>query len=168
MTKNAKDLNAYAAKALAAVYETQDYARMHKLLSDKEPRLKPISADIFGMEYLAARLALACRAWEENCGENGVKGEEDKKALLRHIMNSFQSPKFLNLATAFSNYLHCPRVEEMPAIAVSEHLFKRLGIPGTVRKISGEEVSDGFKSMVAESESFRSSFENDFFEFVNS
>ncbi len=164
-----RDLKVYAAQVLSMIYEHNDHERVHELLKARDRKFLAISSDTFGLEYLAARLALACKVWERCCDENRVEDEESRKALLRAIMKTFESSRFLSIATVFSNYLHAPDVPEgeNPSLSVCETLFKRMAANPVARKISGAAVADAFQMLMAISESFRTSFENDFFEFLH-
>lgn len=163
---SSKDYKVYASQVLALIYEHNDHERIFDLLKVRDPKIAQAGAETFGMEYLAGRLALACRVWETACVENGQTSEETQKALLRRIMQTFESDKFLKLAELFSEYLHAPEIETQPTIAVSQTLFSRLGAVTKVNKTSGPEASPAFETLVGVSESFRTSLENQFFEFV--
>lgn len=162
-----KDYKTYASQVLALIYEHNDHERIYDLLKVREPKIAQAGAETFGMEYLAGRLALACRVWEMACIENGQTSEDTQKALLRRIMQTFESDKFLKLATLFSEYLHAPEIEEQPTVAVAETLFKRMDLNTTVTKSTGPEASVAFETLIAVSESFRTSLENQFFEFTH-
>lgn len=162
----AKDFKNYASQVLAQIYEHNDYERIHDLLKHRDRKFEGITNEAFGTEYLAGRLALACRLWELCCIENRVESEENQKALMRTVMKGFDDPKYLNLATVFSEYLHDPAMDEDPVLAVVEKLFKRLAAKPTVAKVSGPAVADTFQMMMAVSDSFKNAFENDFFEFA--
>lgn len=165
---SSKDFKTYASQVLAMIYEHNDHERIFELLKSKEPKFARVSADTFGMEYLAGRIALACRVWEAACVENGRKSEEDQKALLRRVMQTFESSKFLKLAETFSHYLLLPEIENQPVITVCENLFKRLSINPEAVKSTGPEASPAFQTIVAVSDSFRTSLENQIFEFIHS
>lgn len=162
----AKDYKTYASQVLAMIYEHNDHERIYDLLRVRDPKIAAAGPETFGMEYLAGRLALACRVWENACIENGQTSEDTQKALLRRIMQTFDSDKFLKLAQLFSEYLHAPEIETQPTVAVTETLFKRLGAATTANKSTGPEASPAFETLVGVSESFRTSLENQFFEFV--
>ncbi len=164
---NTKDLKSYAAQVLSMIYEHNDHERVQELLKNRDRKFMAISGDLFGMEYLSARLAMACRVWERCCDENKIKEEESRKALLKCVMQTFQSSKFLRIAEVFSQYLHAPHVEENPSLAVAEVFFKRLAANPVAQKVSGPAVADAFQMFMAVSESFRTSFENEFFEYIH-
>lgn len=161
-----KDYKTYAAQVLALIYEHNDHERIYDLLKVRDPKIAQAGGETFGMEYLAGRLALACRVWESACVENGQTSEDTQKALLRRIMQTFESEKFLKLAELFSEYLHAPEIETQPTISVAETLFRRLGASTQAQKSTGPEPSPAFETLVGVSESFRTSLENQFFEFV--
>lgn len=161
-----KDYKTYASQVLALIYEHNDHERIYELLKVRDPKIAEAGPETFGMEYLAGRLALACRVWESACLENKLTSEDIQKALMRRIMQTFESDKFLKLATLFSEYLHAPEIETQPTVSVAETLFKRVGAGTTVKKSAGPEASPAFETLVAVSESFRTSLENQFFEFI--
>ncbi len=161
-----KDFKQYASQVLAHIYEHNDYERIHELLKHRDRKFEGITADAFGLEYLAGRLALACKLWERSCDENRIEPEDDRKAFLRKVMSGFESPKYLSLATVFSEYLHDPAMETDPVLAVIEKIFRRLAVTPTVGKVSGPAVADTFQMLMAVSDSFKNSFENEFFEFA--
>ena len=161
-----KDFKSYASQVLALIYEHNDHERIYDLLKVRDPKIATAGGEAFGMEYLAGRLALACRVWEAACVENGLTSEETQKALLRRIMQTFESDKFLKLAELFSEYLHAPEIEDQPSVSVAETLFKHLSANPTVNKSTGAAASPAFETLVAVSESFRASLENQFFEFI--
>ena len=162
-----KDFKNYASQVLALIYEHSDYERVHDLLKHRDRKFAGINVDAFGNEYLAGRLALACTLWERCCVENRIPEEETQKALMRRVMQGFESPKFLKLASVFSEYLHDAGLEENPVLGVVEKLFHRLAANAKVRKVTGPAVADAFQMMIAISESFKNSFENEFFTFVH-
>ena len=163
-----KDYEAYAIRLLPKFYETSDYPHVFRALREKDPTFRKVSDDTFGFEFLSLKLALACRIWDKACEENEVKDEAEKKALLRVIMNSFQSPKFVKIAEAFSDYLHSENADAKPWIALPAHFFKRLKVSGVDKKKWKEDISEAFQFLVGLSEGFKNSFENQFFEFANS
>lgn len=163
----AKDFKNYASQVLAHIYEHNDFERIHTLLRQRDRKFEGVSPDVFGTEYLAGRLALACKLWERACDENRINSEETRKALLRRVMQGFESQKFLPLAAAFSEYFQEPAVEENPLLGTVEKLFNRLSINSRTNRSSGPAPAETFETMMAVSESFKTSFENDFFEFVH-
>jgi hypothetical protein len=162
-----KDYEAYAIRLLPGLYDSSDFGRVQQALKDMEYRFLKISGDDFGLEFLTMKLALACRSWDHACGENGVEDEADQKALLKVIMNSFQSPKFLKIAETFSDYLHTENAETQPWLSMPALFFKRLKMEALVKKDGKEDINPAFQLLVELADSFRSEFENDFFEFVN-
>ena len=164
---NEKDYEAYAIRLLPGLYDNSEFPQIHKTLRNAEYRFMKIPEEDFGLEFLTFKLALACRSWERACDENRVEAESDQKALLKVIMNSFQSPKFLKIATAFSDYLHSENAETQPWIAMPTHFFKRLKIDPLEKKEGKDGISEGFQMLVEFADGFRSEFENAFFEFVH-
>ena len=158
---------AYVAKKLASIYETNDFQNILGILKKADKQFSKIREDLFGMEYLASRLALACRVWEHCCEENGVQEEIYEKMLLRKIMNSFQSPKYVDLASSFSDYLYHDPGKPNPVISIADRFYQRLDLKSTVGEGKAQKVTESFQTLVALSDSFRTSFENDFFEFAN-
>lgn len=163
----AKDFKLYAGSQLKQIYQNADHKDVHSKLCGHEPNFALINENLFGLEYLAARLAVACRAWEAACDENGITDDESKKAFLRAVMDSFKSSKFLNIATAFSEYHLTINAETGPVVPIVEHFFTRLKIIVSPPSAEGGQViSDAFQMMFFLSESFRTDFENQFFEFT--
>jgi hypothetical protein len=166
MEKNNK-LDAYAAKILPGLFEVEDFSRIYQSLQEADARFKDVTPDTFGVEFLCLRLAMACKSWEKACGENGMKDEAVKKILLKRIMNSFQSPKFLKMATAFSGYLYSENAEAHPEIGLPEQLFKNLNMETRKQSSGKEEPADAFQLIVGVCSSMRNSFENEFFESIH-
>ena len=159
-----KKLEDYAAEILPGLFEVEDFTRIYKSLQEHDPRFKDVTPDSFGMEFLCLRLALACKAWEKTCEENQIKDEAAKKILLKRVMNSFQSPKFLKMATTFSAYLYSKNAVEHPEIGLPEQLFKNLNMETCKKNSVKEEPGDAFQLLVGICSSLRNSFENEFFE----
>lgn len=163
-----RDLKAYAQKQLEFIYKNPDHKETQAKLCGHEPNFALINENIFGLEYLAARLAVACRAWEAACEENSITEESSRKAFLRAVMESFKSEKFLNVATAFSDYHLTVNAETGPVIPVIENFFKRLKVELAPGEGAGRKLTGAFEMMFYQSEGFRTDFENRFFEYLNS
>lgn len=167
--KNYSELKNFAARKLAAIYETSDYARIHIHLGSVESSFRSVSADKFGLEYLAACLALASISWGKCCRENDLAGKENENIFFKMLMDSFAAPKFINVASAFSVYLHSPEASEKSVLAVAGTFFQRLELKRLIESESGVgRMHEAFRLLVEAWEGFRSSFENDFFEFIHS
>lgn len=162
-----KILQEYAQKVLSSILAEREYGPLLERLQSEEKKLLTVSRDRFSMEYLPAKLAVACLLWETQCRENGLEGNE--KMLFQFVMQLFKSPKMVSMASSFSDYLYASDSEQghspMPALVV--RLFERLGLQGLLRgKKQGPALSAPFKILVETLEGFRSSLENDFLEFV--
>ncbi len=162
------NLNSYAAQALVDVYNLNDFEMIYKHLCGQSAAFSSVSAEAFSFEYLASRLAMASLSWIAACKENNITDDAEQKIFLKLIMNSFASPKFVNIASVFSEYLYSRDEDnKTPSIAVAHLLFKRLGKESMERTGGVAKMNNGFQVLVEIFEGFRSSFENDFFEFIN-
>ena len=170
MTKTHKELEVYGVRKLAEVYAGLDHEQVHAALCADDPNFALIEGPQFALEYAGGRLAMACRAWEAACLENGVKDEGSVKIFLRAVMNSFKTPEHVAAADAFSSYLHCGDEDQGAAAAVTEKMFQRIKVDAILSTAEGSQraASAAFERLMLLSESFRTEFENDFFEFIHS
>lgn len=161
-----KDYKAYAAKQLAGIYEVNDYERVLQALKEADIHFADVVPATFGLEFLAARLALAAHGWSRACKENHVEEKGAENYFFKAVMQSFQTSKFVDIAGAFSEYLHAPAVEEKPVLSISAMMMKRLGLAGSLLKGQEPVLTTGFRLLVETAESFKSGFENEFFDFA--
>lgn len=159
-----KDLKVYAAQQLAAIYEVNDYERVLQALKTADLHFADILPSLFGQEFLSARLALAAHAWSQSCKDTGIKEKGAENYFFKAVMQSFQSPKFVDIAGGFSEYLHAPASEERPVLALSAMMMKRLGLASSLQENGKPVLTPGFQMLVGIAESFKSDFENRFFE----
>lgn len=165
--KTEEEFKKYASQALAKIYAMNDYERVLDTLRDAgDDTFKDVAPAGFGLEYLSARLALASHAWIKGCQENYVENRAVENIFFKTVMNSFQSDKFVEIAKAYSEYLHAPEVEKHASLAVSLLLMKRLGIGQKLIKDGKPVLLDSFQLVVSTAESFKEDIENDFFDFV--
>ncbi len=162
------DYSAYASKVLAGIYQDTDYERLLESLRQVDPHFLDISPEKFGMEFLAVRLALACHAWSKMCQEADLIETGIENAFMKTVMQSFQSPKFLEIAKAYSEYLHSPQANSRPVLSITANWMKRLGLAGTMEKDEKPVLTPGFQALMEISEAFKNQCENDFFEFSHS
>lgn len=150
---------------LASIYETQDYERIRGHMADVEPKVVSIPADTFACEYLAARLALGTALWEALCRENKLTAEAQTKAFLKQVMGDFHSKKFLPLASAFSEYLYAPGIEqeELAILAVTVCFLERLAIEQPSKRSAATDLSPVFRRTAEVFEAFKSWFESEFY-----
>lgn len=160
-----KDYQKFAAEKLAALYLVEDYPRVLEALKETDPAFEDVPLAAFGMEFLGMRLALACHAWARGCKENHLKDAGIENLFFKTVMKSFQTPKYVDIATVFSEYLHAPESAEKPLLPVAGLMMRRLSLAEHMGSIQKPKLSPGFKSLVEIAESLKSSFENDFFEF---
>ena len=162
-----KDFKAFAAQKLAEIYGLNDYERVLRALKEADLAFADVVPVRFGMEFLAARLALAAHGWSRACKENQVKDPGAENLFFKAVMQSFQSQKFVEVAASFSEYLHAPGAAEKPILSLSALMMQRLGITDAIVKDKGIVLPPGFKLLIEVSEAFKSAFENDFFEFTD-
>ena len=161
-----KDYQKFAAEKLAALYELQDYERVLAALYEVDPSFKAVAPAKFGMEFLGLRLAVACHAWARGCRDNHVKDSGVENLFLKTVMQSFQSPKFVDIAAVFSEYLHAPKsVSEQPLLPVAGLMMRRLGLGERMGSVQEPVLTPAFKILVEIAESLKSAFENEFFDF---
>lgn len=165
MSERLENFKGFGRQVLGGIYEPGEHERIYTYLLAKDGMFNRIPKDKFGLEYLAARLALSCRLWLEACAENKVTDPEIEKLFLKLVMDSFQSPKFTEIATTFSDYLYAPGMEDphtQVSILAATHFFRRLtpsapDIPPT----------KGMGAFIEVLEAYKDRFQNDFFDFVN-
>lgn len=162
----APDLKTYAAQELAVIYEVNDYERVLQVLKGVDLNFADILPASFGMEFLMGRLALAAHGWSRSCKENAVKEKGAENYFFKAVMQSFQSPKFVDIASGFSEYLHAPMAEEKPVLSIAAMMMKRLGLASSLLNNEKPVLTPGFRAVVEIAESFKSDFENRFFEHV--
>lgn len=164
--KNEQEFKTYAAEVLAGIYGMNDYERVLDSLKECDDTFFDVPSQNFGLEYLAARLSLASHAWVRGCQENYVENRAVENIFFKTVMNSFQSEKFVQVAKAYSEYLHAPEVEKHASLAVGLMLMKRLGIGQKLMKDGKPVLLDSFQMLVSAAESFKEDIENKFFDFV--
>jgi hypothetical protein len=105
-------------------------------LSERLPPDVRIADKAFGPEMIAAQLALFSRYWETACSDADLRGEVFVKIFTRAVLAAFDGPAETGNAVAYTDYLHCPGVEEpsMAAIAIARRFFQRLGGEETLLK----------------------------------
>ncbi len=161
-------LQLFAKQELARIYGETEHQDLFLMLSAKEKQgFSRITADAFGMEYLTAKLAMACLVWEHECAEAGILEEAHAKVLFRQIMDGFRSPKMMGLATAFSDYYYACGTEQddPPAVLLAKRLLGRLGLQqGLLHQDMGS-VPFVFQILLETLEGFRAAFENQCLEF---
>ncbi|MSR77004.1 MAG: hypothetical protein EXS63_02085 [Candidatus Omnitrophica bacterium] len=159
-----------AAKVLASLYDSGDEAGIYKLLGEEDAAFRSVPLANFRANFLCARLALIAQTWEKSCQDAGLDIADLSKAFLRQVMSAFQSPKMLAPATTFSEYFSAPQIEALDseATALAVLIFKHLGQKPT---FEGEDkkilIRPAFSKLVAALESLRTTFENQFFEFLH-
>lgn len=165
--KSEQDFKVFAAKQLAAIYDIGDYGNILQTLQNEDRAFQKIHPTSFSLEFLASRLALACHAWSKICEESKIKDVGIKNIFFKTVMQSFQTPKVVDIASAFSDYLHAPAAEEKSVLAVTALLMKRLGLAETLKKSGQLALPAGFRLLIDADDGFKNSFENEFFEFLN-
>ena len=169
MPENESRFRDFASRLLAKIYGNLEHERIYSHLFKKDIALEPVSVDAFGLHYLGACLALGAEAWFKACLENGVRDPVIRKIFLKAVTDSFQSPKFLSIAAAFSEALHCEDLkEESPAISLARHVCRKWGLKSARRAGRGKEecLGDFFRNLVEIFEGFRCQIENEIFEFM--
>lgn len=160
MMNSEQDFKLFAQKKLAEIYSEGNYSRIHDFLSDADPSFKTISIDTFNREFLTARLALSALVWENFFGEYQEK--TDKNLFFKMVMNGFQDPKFIGLASRFSEYYHetndAEKNESM--IAIGKSLFKVLEVPVTLD--DEKFLNPAFERLLQVFEGIKCSLENEF------
>jgi hypothetical protein len=161
-----KDFQKFASEQLGAIYAVEDYERVLRALQEADPAFKKVTPAQFGPEFLGMRLALACHAWARACRENKADGGAAVENLLfKTVMQSFQSPKFVDIAAVFSEYLHAPESDDKPLLPAAGLMMRRLGLTAELGSLQNPKLSPGFRMLVEIAESLKSIFENEFFDF---
>jgi len=171
MTGSKDAYGIFATKEVARIRRSKAAGEILLLLRERDGVFSKVSSRNFEDECLAAQLAIACLGWTSVCENDKIKDSDIEKAFLRAVMKGFESKTSVDLATAFSEYLHCSDAERASsqAISVARRMFQRLKIKEEIEtKRSVHEVADGFRSLVESLDGFRSSFENGFEAFVES
>lgn len=160
MMNEDQDLKIFARKKLAEIYSEEDYSRVHSFLSDSDPAFQKVPIDHFNREFLTARLALSSLVWESFFGE-GDDGSQGK-IFFKIVMNGFQDPKFVGLASRFSEYYHETNAGEKneSLIAIGKSFFRIFDVPMALddKKI----LNPAFQRLLEVFESLKSSLENEF------
>ena len=160
----------HATEVLASLYDSGNEAQIHQLLGEEDIAFRSIPMADFRAHFLCARLALIAQTWEKICKDEGLDAADYSKAFLRQVMNAFQSPQSIQPATTFSEYFSAPQLEdeESEATALAVLIFKRLGQKPTYAAENGQTViRPAFHQLIAALESLRTSFENQFFDFIH-
>lgn len=166
MPTTLEHLQAYARQELARIYGENEHQDLYVMFKAKEKSMfSRISQDQFGMEYLTAKLAMACLVWDYACQESALNQDSFRKVLFRQVMEGFRSPKMMPLATAFSDYYFTCEKEpsEPPGVLLVMRLMGRLNLQETSSappKNPDAAVPFTFQTLLETLEGFRSSFEN--------
>ncbi|MBU3758900.1 MAG: hypothetical protein FGM27_03100 [Candidatus Omnitrophica bacterium] len=165
MNKPEEPLKTLARQELARIYGEEEHRDLLVMLRARGKDLwAGIGDDQFAAEYLTAKLALACLAWEYACRESGYTEEGYAKMFFRQIMEGFKSPKMAALAAAFSDYYFvCEKGSEEPAgLLLTARLSVRLNLKHSGVRREAPEAPDlaGLQVLLETLEGFRVSFEN--------
>lgn len=156
---------AFAERAIEDIYKREDLADVYSLLCAKEKRLSEWGKDAFGLEYLCLRLALGCVAWVSGCRESGVTEKSVQGLFLKCVMDSFESPDTLPIASAFSEYLYARdgmgKIDETFPL-VEKFLIRLTRQASPESRAVLERNSLLAKAVMEICESIRMSFEDDF------
>jgi hypothetical protein len=154
-----KEFDSIAVDKVAKIYE-DDFQRIYAHLCevDAEFKVPPI---LFAAEYLALRLALGVQAWTRSIQEMGIKDESTLKIFLKAVLASFQSPQFVNLASAFGEYVAGEEAEEQITVAMAGRFLMRTHIFKEKEDVVSH--SKLFQSLIEILESYRMECENEFF-----
>ena len=167
MKIDSKKIQEFSQKQLDLIYADPGYKELLAQLCGIDPNFALVNESVFGMEFVAMRLAVGCRAWERACDENLLKEEIYRKMFLRTVMESFKTPKVLNIATAFGDYLFTLDAEETgPIIPIVQQMFKRLKIDETLGDGKATQINHAFEVLVLVCEGHRTYFESQFMEFL--
>lgn len=164
------DLKSFARGILARIYEEEDFRNIDARLRANLKSFQSVPKEKFAAEFLAAKLALACRVWEDCCREEALSGEETQKMLLKTVMQCFHSSETVPMAEAFSEYLCATDLERevkyFPALI--GRLFTRLGLERPKDSEGERAVAAGELGMLAALfEGLRTSLANDFFDVLS-
>ncbi len=164
------DLISFARGFLARVYEEQDFKNVDDRLRANLKSFQSVPKEKFAAEFLAAKLALACRVWEECCREEGLQEEETQKIFLKIVMQCFHSSETVTIAEAFSEYLYATDLEGEAKFfpALIGRLFTRLGLERP-KDSDAEKVSmvGELGMLAALFEGMKTFFGNEFFEVLS-
>ena len=160
----------HAAKVLASFNEGMKDASVYQILTEEDEAFKSVKVQNFQTQFLCAQLALIAQTWEVNCRNEGMAEADYSKAFLRKIMEAFQNPDQVQAASIFSEYYSAPEMEDQDSAssALASMIFKRLGQQPTFKGESGKTlIRPAFYQLVGALESLRTSFENQFFDFLH-
>lgn len=166
MPTTLEQLQTYARQELARIYGETEHQDLYVMFKAKEKNMfSRVSQDQFGMEYLTAKLAMACLVWEYACLESALNEDSFRKVLFRQVMDGFRSPKMMPLATAFSDYYFTCEKEpsESPGILLVMRFMGRLNLQdagAAAPRNPDAPVPFVFQTLLETLEGFRSSFEN--------
>lgn len=165
MSKAVEELTVFARRELARIYGEDEHRDLYVMLRAREKELfARVSEDQFSLEYLTAKLAMACLVWEYACQENALQTEGFRKLFFRQIMDGFRNPKMALFAAAFSDYYFVCGNEptEPPGVLLAARLSSRLSLSSPGKGQPSEEASVPFslQILLETLEGFRTSFEN--------
>lgn len=159
----------YAETIFYEIVRQRDDERILKHLGEADPEFFCVKMDIFRPNYLCARLAILSHAWEKVVQESDIKDGEVAKVFLKKVMSSFEEPKAIGAATTFSEYFCAPQMQEesdelSDALAIAHVMFRRLQMKPVASEV--KTINPSFQLLVEALESFRTTFENQVFEFL--
>jgi hypothetical protein len=172
MIDRTSDSRARAVKLLAEIRDLRDETAVYERLSSSEPHFRTVDLKNFRGEFCALRLAFACSLWSDLCEENMLGETAVRKAFLRAVTQSFESPQMLGPAETFSMYLHAADdagtgSESPTVLALSGRFFQRLGLSGPLqRDCKAAKINPAFSDLVMYLEGFKSQFAGRFNEVV--
>ncbi len=171
MTREPERFKTWAQAKISEIYQSENIIQTYQRLCEKEKSFAAYPKEAFGFEYICLRLAIGCIAWINACRENNISEKAIQNVFLKSVMSSFETPKSLPIASAFSEYLYSPdgirkNDEIVPLVA---KMFERLEAKRAAgKKKIDQKIIESVKTLIAMSESTRMSFENEFLELANS
>ena len=164
--KEKQSLSDYAKEIFATQTGIEECAILFENLKQAVPFFESVPPEKFRQEFLCLRLALTCFSWGQLCADYGLEDPAMTKAFLKVVTDSFQTPKSLGIAAVFSEYYQSPSLEDAPSpvIALAVHFLGRLVAK---RSEIEKDVSASLFPIVQALESLRTSFENEFFQFLD-
>jgi hypothetical protein len=116
-------------ECMQEIIDAGDEKRIFKVLGQEDPEFARLNFEVFKKHYLAARLALVSLVWEKVCSEHQIEGES-RRAFLKRVMDTFQTPDTIPFATLFSEFRCASDLTEEEDLLPSliRLMFDRLGI----------------------------------------
>ncbi|HOW59577.1 MAG TPA: hypothetical protein PLO78_07630 [Candidatus Omnitrophota bacterium] len=155
---------------MALALDATGHDLVYQELARRDAKLKNMTCQDFGAEYVPVKLALGCFFWTNCCEIHNIADKETRNIYFKEVMNLFEGPRSLGSASRFSESLYAANAdkENSPILGIMVHLFHKLKLTtlGGPENEDEKSVSQGLCFMMEVSDAFKTVFEDRFNDFI--